>query len=268
MAYEFNFLDPMGKWWRLRGGEDGVMLAGGAAPGPKAAPTESRQVRGGGVGERVTALEFPQMVGSLEVGIDPIWMDDSAGVDVAKLRADFVAAWEATSPTRLGMLSVVRDDGERFTCDVRLGPDGVTEPDYEPGRHSLEELSVDVVSDGGLWWVHRKSQNNIVTVTNMGQVEVWVEIVWNGAGGAVTCPSGASFTLPTVNGEHRLFLDPDYSCEVVNTSTGERNQTAMDALIAAGVFPEAVPNDGKEYTFTIPSTARLEWKIGVLSPWR
>lgn len=157
------------------------------------------------------------------------------------------------SPRRHGTL--VLESEERFELPVRcstvLPPPGVVP---EAGQR----LEVALISDAGVWECSLSSTLNSVTVTNWGDVPVWPEIVWNGAGGPVTLPSGAKFTLPAVTSEHRLPLARNASGKAVNTSTG--------ATLATDAVGESIPVD-ETRTFITPTSARLNWKIGVLDPW-
>jgi hypothetical protein len=126
-------------------------------------------------------------------------------------------------------------------------------------------LSIPLAIDTGYWETgpFRKSGN--VTVTNSGQVYIWPEIVWEGAGGKVTLPSGAEFTLPAVDSTRRLHLDPQRSHQVLN-GLGVRDDDLW-RRIRGQIISEGVP-PGQSRQYTLPDGAFLEWRIGVLDPWR
>ena len=126
-------------------------------------------------------------------------------------------------------------------------------------------LSIPLAIDAGYWETgpFRKSGN--VTVTNSGQVYIWPEIVWEGAGGKVTLPSKAEFTLPAVENIRRLHLDPQRSHQVLN-GLGVRDDELW-RKIRGQIISEGVP-PGQSRQYALPSGAFLEWRIGVLDPWR
>ncbi|HAT1360258.1 MULTISPECIES: hypothetical protein [Corynebacterium] len=124
-----------------------------------------------------------------------------------------------------------------------------------------DRVVVDMISDSpGAWTVPVASEGS-VTVTNYGDVPVWPEIVWDGPGGEVILPSGATFTLPAVDELHRLPLARSNSGRIFNAA----DEYDRDMSRKVGAVGEMVPR-GKERVYTIPDGARLEWEIGVFDP--
>lgn len=117
--------------------------------------------------------------------------------------------------------------------------------------------------DGGVWFAPLSSNTNFVNVTNWGDVPVWPTLVWDGAGGAVTLPSKATFTLPPVSGEHTLYLDRVRAGEVYDPNgVYDRELTATVDAVSEGV------PIGEQREYAIPTGARLAWNVGVFNPWQ
>lgn len=164
------------------------------------------------------------------------------------------------STTKYGKLELSRG-GNVLETPVRLS---ATLP--PPGGRPKEgtQIQVALVSDGehgGYWSRRYESADTRVTVTNNGDVPIWPEIVWNGAGGDVTLPSGAKITLPRVAVAHVVSL--------------ARDRVGLARPLAEGTWSvpmwidavsEQVPV-GETRTFQIPDGANLRWREGVLDPW-
>ncbi|HFB4872561.1 TPA: hypothetical protein ACE8AD_002070 [Neisseria gonorrhoeae] len=162
-----------------------------------------------------------------------------------QVRRDFSTREEGT---------LILDDGNRLELPCRLAASLPT-----PGRIPKvgARLEVSMIADGGVW-ESATSASGRVEVTNWGDVPIWPSVVWSGDVGDVVLPSGVEFRLPSVSGEHRLPLDRRASGKAVNLLTGERINT--DAV------SEMVPvNQSRVYT--VPSGARLEWRVGLFDPW-
>ena len=157
---------------------------------------------------------------------------------------------------------LVLDTGERtFSAPVRLAA-SLPAPGGAPKHGSTVEVSL--VSDGefgGVWSREYSSPDNLVTVTNLGDVPIWPEVVWEGSGGNVILPSGASFTLPGVTGSHVLPLARSKSGRVIGPNGFDRELSRQ--IDAVG---EQVPV-GEQRQYRIPNGAELHWREGVLDPW-
>lgn len=147
---------------------------------------------------------------------------------------------------------------------VRLsGP--IAAPVEDPSWDEMVlNLSVPLVADEGLWWLPEQSGTGTVTLRNKGDVPVWVRIRWEGAGGAVTLPSGARFALPAVTAPHTLFLSRQHSL-VVRDDRGVVDKPLWKQLRSA--LPEMVM-PGKTGRYVLPAGASATWREGVLDPWR
>lgn len=186
----------------------------------------------------------------------------SGGRDAGQVAADLRAAF---SPIigRENTLVVGSPLGDA-QARVRLsGPiaDPVEDPSWD---EMVLNLTVPLVADEGLWWLPEQSGTGNVTVTNRGDVPTWLKIRWNGAGGAVTLPSGARFTLPSVTTPRTLFLSRQHSL-VVRDDKGAVDKALWKRLRSA--LPEQVM-PGKTGRFILPAEATATWREGVLDPWR
>lgn len=99
----------------------------------------------------------------------------------------------------------------------------------------------------GLFRSEPLSGTGTVTVTNPGDEVVYPWVTYQGAGGPVTTPSGAEFTLPPSVDEVTLQLDP--------------RTLRLDGAFAEGIEPEATG------TWVLPAGVRLGWHILVADPW-
>lgn len=166
----------------------------------------------------------------------------------------------AFSSRRYGQLVLSSDRG-RFSAPVRLAQT-LSTPSGEPKHGST--IAVSLVSDGeygGVWSSQHASSDNLVTVTNLGDVPIWPEIIWDGAGGQVILPSGAAFQLPQVAGRHSLPLARQNAGRVFSGAGLERELSRQ-----VGAVGEQVPV-GESRQFQIPDGAELHWREGVLDPW-
>lgn len=168
---------------------------------------------------------------------------------------------EAFSTRRYGTLRLVSG---RRVCElpVRLKV-SLPSPGVRPGVGG--RVQVDLVSDGvggGVWLSRAVSRDSSVTVTNWGDVPVWPEVVWSGAGGRVVLPSGVGFTLPAVVGEHRLPLARVNAGRVFGPD-GEVDRALSREV---GAVSEMVPV-GESREYQVPDGAVLVWSVGVFDPW-
>ncbi|WP_313546404.1 hypothetical protein [Corynebacterium sp.] len=162
--------------------------------------------------------------------------------------------------------------------EIRAGKDGgvwrvatarliepLPSPDVVPENADTMEIDNAFAVPDGAWWEEpSRSGTGTVDVSNAGEVPARIRIRWSGAGGVVTLPSNAVFTLPAVSGERILHLSDDES-NAVELPTGELDHATWLAL-SESVMPEAVP-PGTTARFRLPAGASLEWDIGFLHPW-
>ena len=172
--------------------------------------------------------------------------------------------WRSSwSRTTHGMLLVDGGALGEVSCRVRLA-EWMPPPARQPGRASHVLCEVPVVCDDGVWWSRDVAHSGLAQIANPGITYVWPRISWNGPGGTVTLPSGATFDLPDVDGDRTMHLDPDESC-VVLRADGSVDEEAWRDVSAVG--PEGVPPGG-EATFQLPEQATLLTAIGWDSPWQ
>lgn len=167
---------------------------------------------------------------------------------------------QAFSTTKYGRLEL-RSEGRIYSCPVRLSA-SLPAPQAAPKHGSTVEVSL--VSDGdrgGVWSRSYQSDKKSVTVTNLGDVPVWPTVEWEGSGGAVTLPSGATLELPAVDRPHFLPLARNKAGKVTSDRGFEPEVTKK-----IGAVGEQVPV-GEERTFSLPGGAKLHWREGVLDPW-
>lgn len=168
---------------------------------------------------------------------------------------------EAFSTHKYGTLRLT-SGGRVSELSVRLRV-SLPSPGVRPGVG--ERVQVDLVSDGvggGVWLSRAVSRDSIVTVTNWGDVPLWPEVVWSGAGGRVVLPSGVGFTLPAVVGEHRLPLARVNAGRVFGPD-GEVDRALSREV---GAVSEMVPV-GESREYQTPEGAVLVWSVGVFDPW-
>lgn len=125
-------------------------------------------------------------------------------------------------------------------------------------------VDVSLVSDGdhgGLWSRSHQSDKKSVTVTNLGDVPVWPTVEWEGSGGVVMLPSGATLDLPAVDRPHFLPLARHKAGKVTSDRGFEPEITKK-----IGAVGEQVPV-GESRKFSLPGGAKLHWREGVLDPW-
>lgn len=178
------------------------------------------------------------------------------GESVSDFRAGF-------SRRRCGTLVVDSPVWGRLELEVRVVGGGVSVPHSLPDDRWVS-FSVSLVSDRGVWFTSPLYGSDNVTVTNSGDVNIWPEIRWQGAGGVVTLPSGATFTLPNSTARRVLTLDPMRGCMV--SLEGGAIDRAMWKTLTGSVNAEGVPV-GETRTYRVPAGAELVWRVGVFDPW-
>lgn len=165
----------------------------------------------------------------------------------------------ALSRSKQGVLRL-RLDGGVFDLPARVG-EVPPAPGLKPRRGT--RLGVRFIGDGGVWLQPYTHTGNVI-VTNSGDVAIWVKIRWQGAGGVVTMPSGATFTLPTVTSPKTLWLDPGESNLITNDD--DTIDETLWKQLRSQVFPESI-KPGESKTITTPATATVLWEVGYFDPW-
>lgn len=246
--YTLRYISSTGVVIPLIGGPYGAVFVKDSGLDTLVASFEDTGVQAAGVAGRLVDWrdrQVKELSGALTVVVrDPARWRDFAG---------------AFHTRRHGTLVLNGVSGGPLMLQVRLasplGP-----PTQQPRVGS--EIQVNLVADHGVW-VQAHTGTGNTTVTNYGDVPIWPSIDWDGAGGQVTMPSGATFTLPAVTGRHSLSLSRLDGGEV-RDALGD-----VDAGLTGKVSPvfESVPVDMVR-RFTLPAGARLSWHVGFFSPWR
>lgn len=257
-GYEVEWLDRAGRpWWLNRparlGGvrllDEGLELSGRVEDATVAAP--------GVPGHQVDSQIVEAMTGSLSVMITR-----TAGETIPELLSAFRAGW-STAPRAAGTLSVLSPRLGRLSARVRLA-----EALPAPGRNStsrgLQQLTVPIVADRGLWTTPGLWGTGQTEVSNMGDTTIYPHVSWLGAGGDVVLPSGAVIELPPTGQERIVYLDPSQSGAV--TDVQGQIDPVLWRQMRAGVLPEGIP-PAEQRTVTVPHGAVLHWIQEVADPW-
>lgn len=237
-------ITALGDEWRLSGTDldSKVLSPYGALVELRANVTRSDLQVPGSAGVLPGARRFGPISTELE-----FFLKSSDGEGLEETYRRLRQGWAAATRTNPCVISI-ESDSPLSPLTFELVVDGVL-----PGvpvdmrRRSAETLTVPVVCFDGVAKSSVMTGTGTVTVTNHGDVPVWPKIRYEGAGGVVTNPSGAKFTLPRVAEETIIDLDPS-------------------VLRLEGAFPENVPPGGTG-VWVLPAGAQLEWTLGVADPW-
>lgn len=254
--YDVRYVSPGGEVWNLVGDEWVAGLRAGGLEGLTASANAVTVESPGVPGQRLAGLRFGAATGSLKV-----FVRGDGRHPAGEVWARFRACFPFRPP--FGVLTVGSPFGE-VSARVRY-PGGASGVERDPEGAEFVPLEMPLVNDDGVWWLALQRATGNITVTNFGDVYVWPLIRWNGAGGAVTLPSGATFTLPAVQSERGISLDPLKSRQVL-----DQDGAVDDALwrqLRGVVLSEGIPPGGTR-TFVVPDGAVLEYQIGVVDPWR
>lgn len=253
--WDIRYYGPSGREWRMSSHDWNAGLKAGGFSGLTGQLSAHVVSSIGEPGQRVESYQIPPAEGYLDVFARADGGKSAAEVWV-KLRQDFT--WRAPFGTLvvespLGLASaVVRLHGE-------LPP-----PETDELAAEVKQLRIPLSNDSGVWWLETQQSVGTVTVSNFGDVTIWPEIVWDGAGGVVKLPSGATFNLPAVRGEHLISLHPQRTRCVLDAQG--QFADALHKQLQGVILPEGVPV-GVTGVFTVPHGAKLQWKVGVLDPW-
>lgn len=176
---------------------------------------------------------------------------------VMKSRAAWVEARRGFSTREAGTLII--EGQSRCQLPVTLS-ESLPAPSFIPGVGARVE--VNLICREGAWRIPASSTGPRVEVTNFGESPVWPRVFWEGAGGQVTLPSGAKFTLPSVTSGRVLHLDRWRAGQVYDMNgVLDRDSTRE----VGAVCEQTPPRSTREYQ--IPVGARLEWEVEVFDPW-
>ena len=174
----------------------------------------------------------------------PFMLNADTGEKMEALYREFRQGWSRSKPCVM-QVEADRAGGPYFlnlVLDRHLG--GVP---VDMSRRTSTVVTVPVFNPVGMFRSALKTGTRSVTVTNLGDVPIYPKIRNLGAGGPVTTPSGARFTLP-------------------KSTTATVFDTDPRRLRLPGAFPESVP-PGKSGTWVLPTGASLEWTQLVVDPW-
>lgn len=236
-----------------------VILLDAGIAGLVGSPVVSTASSIGVAGQVITGAVAQPIEGTLSCLVQALGVRD-----VSAVMAWFRGVWSNTAES---MLIIAHPRFGRWSLPVRLSG-ALPAPGGDPADGGDIVFDVPLIGDGGVWLSDSFSSQhteNIVTVTNYGDVPVSPRIVWNGAGGEVKLPSGATFTLPPVSQPRVLSLAWADGLKV----------TAMDGVLDREVWvkvrgkalSEQIPV-GESGVFQLPDGASLEWRIGVYDPWK
>lgn len=237
-------ITALGDKWRLSGTDrdSEVLSPYGALVELRANASRSDLPVPGGAGVLPGVRRFGPISTELE-----FYLKARDGEDLEDVHRRLRQGWAAATPDNPCVI-IIESDNPLSPLTFELVVDGVL-----PGvavdmrRRSAETLTVPVVCFDGVAKSSVMTGKETVTVTNYGDVSVWPKIRHEGAGGVVTNPSGAKFTLPRATEETIIDLDPR-------------------VLRLEGAFPESVP-PGATGVWVLPAGAQLEWTLGVADPW-
>lgn len=185
------------------------------------------------------------------------------GRSVGRVAAELRAAFSPLR-SRQNTLRIATSNGAVSLSIRANGPVG--DPVEDPGtRETVLGLEIPIIADEGVWWHDpTRSVGTSCHVNNWGDVPIPVSLRWQGQGGRVTLPSGASLTLPQSSQPRRLTLSRNTSM-MVTDDAGNRDEPLRKRI--SGLVPVTV-QPGETALFTIPHTAELTWRVGVLNPWQ
>lgn len=252
-TYKVSLISPSGDAADLTAADSVMRLDDGGIQG-LVGVVQQKTVTGVGLpGQLSTGLNVEPMVGSLAMIVKDYTV-------LSRLRGMMSTRFDST-------LAVESPKFGRFAALVRLAAP-IAAPAADPVGDEWIPVTLDLIANDGLWWsatiVSPTGEKN-VTVTNSGDVPAHPKIRWGGAGGEVTLPSGATFTLPQVTAPRSISFDP-LEMLAVRDDKGELDRETWLKL-RGKALPESVPA-GESRKFMIPSGASISWHVGVFDPWR
>lgn len=237
-------ITALGDEWRLSGtGRDSEVLSPyGSLVELRANASRSDLPVPGGAG----VLPGVCRLGAISTELE-FYLKARAGEDLEETYRRLRQGWAAATRSNPCVIRV-ESDNPLSPLTFELVVDGVLPGvPVDMSKRTTETLRVPVVCFDGVAKTSVMTGTGTVTVTNHGDVSVWPKIRYRGAGGVVTNPSGAKFTIPRAAEETIIDLNPK-------------------VLRLEGAFPENVP-PGATGVWVLPSGAQLEWTLGVADPW-
>lgn len=165
--------------------------------------------------------------------------------------------------TRKSTLQIASPMG-RVDLEVRRGGK-VEDPVEDPTASEVVlNLEIPIVSDDGIYWLPPIIQKGTARVVNTGEVPTTVVIGWQGSGGRVEMPSGATFTLPYTAQPRRFHMTRRRSMRVEDEA-GVRDERMWRQMRA---IPQELIPVGAERVYKLPPGAWLQYRVGVLDAWQ
>lgn len=249
--YDVTYVSPDGVSFALTGGQ--IEITEGGVDKLTGSVKERAYTAVGMPGQLLESHVIEPIRGSLTLVIDSTPTKSAETLAFALRRA--------FSHHRPGQLAVTTPRG---TARLRCRLDGtISDPTEVHSRSSGLELRIPLVADEGVWKVGPYVGTGLVTVSNFGDTITYLEFAWQGAGGDITLPSGATLKLPAVSERRRLLLNPADSCAIID-DTGTVDHTLWQQI---SYLPEGVPAGGQR-TYRLPAGATATWYVSTLDPWR
>ncbi len=208
-------------------------------------------------GQTPTSFQVKPMTGELTLHV--VDSDDGEVVDdlVAELRREIVGDEYCTM--------IIDRGGAAGSKSGQVRLNGFIDPPQAFGD-DYAEVRIPLISDEGLWTQRPLYGSGNVTVTNVGQVFLWVEIEWSEES-TVVLPSGLTYTLPASpdGAVRRLSTNPWTSHEVYRVDdTVDEELSELTKMMHLG---EGVPKKASR-TYETAGDARVSWAPQYLDPWR
>ena len=249
--YEMTYVSPDGKSFALTGGQ--IEVAEGGVDKLTGSVKERAYAAVGMPGQLLESHIIEPIRGALTLVLvsTPTKPAEALAFELRR----------AFSHHRPGQLAAATPRGvARLRCRL----DGtITDPAEVYSRSSGLELRIPLVADEGVWKVGPYTGTDKTRVSNFGDATTYLEITWQGSGGPITLPSGATLTLPATSERRRLLLNPTDSCAIIDPAG------AVDHALWRQIpyLPEGVPAGGQR-TYQLPAGATATWHVSTLDPWR
>lgn len=208
-------------------------------------------------GQTPTHHQTQDMTGELK-----LWIYASEGaptVDdaVSEIRREFVGK-------KYGTLELMPREGAKWRHTLARLNGFIAPPVAFPEDEVDAEVTVPLISDGGLWTEEATTRQGIVTVTNGGDDFLWPELIITGAG-SITLPSDTRYDFPEPGGTRIVSLDPYTSHEAVGED--DAVDEAYSDLTEQMWLAEGVPEDTSRFYSTTGGVA-VRWAQQYRDPWR
>lgn len=258
---------PRVKWfgvddstWVLAGDgmtSNGVMLT--AVSGLVASPSRKITPSTNGVGVEFGRSTWPMLEGELKCRVYAR-KDET----VQDTYSHFLASFSTFSPGRLSISMTGQAEWEA-ECLLK---ESIGAPEKSPAASGLISLDVEIplICNAGAFSspVERIFDSKAI-VRNIGDLPLFPNVVWSGAGQTVRLPNGVLVTLPTVSGERVLSTDPGRGY-VVTDRAGKPDKAAWASLRGLAVPGETLP--GNATSWELSSGVHLEVVQRRENPWR